>query len=43
MVINNNNSSIDYFLPGPNKETKKWSSNKITKQMHHEFPNFFQE
>ena len=41
MVTFNNNSKINYYLLGPNKEANKRVSAKITKQLWSEFKDIF--
>ena len=43
MVNGNNDNSIDYFPPNLNTEAKGTACAKITKWMHNEFPDLFQE
>ena len=42
-INDNNNSHIDYFLPGPDKEADRTENAKLTKQQHDEFSDIFSE
>ena len=41
MVNNNNNNSINYFLPGPNSDADKKTSDEITQWLQREFKDVF--
>ena len=43
MVNNNNKGKINYFLPGTNEEANKRVIDEITKQMHNELKDVFEE
>ena len=41
MVIENENSKINYFLPGPNQDNDKRASAEITLQLQRDFKDIF--